>query len=86
MKPVTFLLFLASLAVMEYLMRKPHEKAANDSKAMEAVGDAAYDPMSAATTMPGLLALGRALDAHGRGDSPETEQAPQVRVPRVDGV
>jgi hypothetical protein len=86
MKQVTFLLFLASLAVMEYLLRKPHQKAADDTKGMDAVGGAAYDPMSAAATMPVLLALGRALDAHGRGDSPDTEQAPQVHVPRVDGV
>jgi hypothetical protein len=86
MKQVTFLLFLASLAVMEYLMRKPHEKAGADSKRMNAGGGAAHDPMSAATTMPGLLALGRALDAHGRGDSPDIEQAPRVHVPRVDGV
>lgn len=86
MKPVTFLLFLASLAVMEYLLRKPRKKTGDNPKDINRGGAAAYDPMSPAATMPGLLALGRALDAHGRGDSPDTEEAPRVHVPRVDGV
>ena len=86
MKPVTFLLFLASLAVMEYLLRKPRKKQDDNPKGINRGGAAAQDPLSAVTTMPGLFALGRALEEHGRGEFPGVQPAPQVHVPPVDGV
>jgi hypothetical protein len=84
MKLVTFVLFLASLAVMEYLLRKPSKKTNDDSKGMN--GGAAQNPLAAIPTMPGLFALGEALDAQGRGKVPGVEKAPQVYAPPVDGV
>lgn len=86
MKPVTFLLFLASLAVMEYMLRKPRKKQDDNPKGVNKGGAAAQGPLSAETTMPGLFALGRALEEHGRGKAPGVEPAPRVYVPPVDGV
>jgi hypothetical protein len=86
MEPVTFLLFLASLAVMEFLLRKPLKKPRDTPKDVDGRGAAAYDPMSAAITMPGLLALGQALEAQGRGGVPDVEQSPRVYAPPMDGV
>ncbi len=86
---MTFLLFLASLAVMEYLVRKPRKKPDDNPKAAASGVDATQDPASAATSMPGLLALGQALEAQGRGEVPgveQVEQVPQVHLPPVDGV
>jgi hypothetical protein len=83
---VTFLLFLASLAVMEYLVRKPRKKPDDNPKAAASKSDTTQDTVTAATSMPGLLALGRALEAQGRGKAPGVEQVPQVHVPPVDGV
>jgi hypothetical protein len=71
---------------MEYLLRKPHKKPDDNPKGVNRGGAAAEDPMSAATTMPGLLALGQALEAQGRGEIPSVERAPQVHAPPVDGV
>jgi hypothetical protein len=87
MKSVTFLLFLASLAVMEYLLRgKPHKKPDGNPKGVNRGGAAAYDPLSAEVTMPGLMALGQALEAQGRGEVPGVEEAPPLHAPPVDGV
>lgn len=77
---MTFLLFLASLAVMEYLVRKPRKKPGDSPKAGR------EHPMPVATSMPGLLALGQALEAQGRGKAPGVEQGPKVHAPPVDGV
>jgi len=82
---VTFLLFLASLAVMEYLLRKPRKKQDDNLRGINR-GGAAQDPLSALTTMPGLFALGRALEEYGRGEIPGVERAPRVGVPPADGV
>ncbi|MGO9231087.1 MAG: hypothetical protein ACLQKA_18005 [Bryobacteraceae bacterium] len=86
MKPVTFLLFLASLAVMEYLLSKPHKKPDDNPKGVNRGGATAQYPMSPTTTMPGLLALGQALETQGRGKTPGVEQVPPVHAPPVDGV
>jgi hypothetical protein len=86
LKPVTFLLFLASLAVMEYLLRRPHKKQDDNPKGVNRGGAAVEDPISEMTTMPGLFALGRALEKHGRGEIPGVEPAPRVHLPPVDGV
>jgi len=71
---------------MEYLLRKSQKKPDTNPKGINRGGAAAYDPMSPAITMPGLMALGQALDAEGRGEIPGVEQFPMVRVPPVDGV
>lgn len=86
MEPVTFLLFLASLAVMEYLLRKPLKKPGDTPQDVNDGGASAHDLMSATVTMPGLLALGQALEAQGRGGVPDVEQIPRVHAPPVDGV
>jgi hypothetical protein len=83
---MTFLLFLASLAVMEYLVRKPRKKPGDNPKSAASRSDTTQDPVSAATSMSGLLALGQALEAQGRGEVPGVEQVPQVHLPPVDGV
>ncbi|HEY1220597.1 MAG: hypothetical protein ABSE42_08430 [Bryobacteraceae bacterium] len=83
---MTFLLFLASLAVMEYLVRKPRKKPDGDPKTTDCSGAATQYPVSEVTSMPGLLALGQALDEQGRGQAPGVEQVPQVHTPPVDGV
>ena len=83
---MTFLLFLASLAVMEYLVRKPRRKPDDNPKAGAGKGVNTQSPMPVATSMPGLLALGQALEAQGRGEVPGVEQVPQVHGPPTDGV
>jgi hypothetical protein len=83
---VTFVLFLASLAVMEYLLRKPHKKENDSPKGVNRGSSTGQDPMLTVTTMPGLFALGEALEAQGRGRMPGNEPAPKVHVPPVDGV
>ncbi|MGA3260853.1 MAG: hypothetical protein ABSE35_18375 [Bryobacteraceae bacterium] len=82
---MTFLLFLASLAVMEYLVRKPRKKPDDNPKAADSTA-ITQDPTPVATSMPGLLALGQALEAQGRGEVPGVEQVPQVHGPPMDGV
>ena len=81
-----FLLFLASLAVMEYLVRKPRKKPDDSPKPAGSTGANTQNPASAATSMPGLLALGQALEAQGRGEVPGVERVPQVHGPPMDGV
>jgi len=83
---VTFLLFLASLALMEYLVRKPRKKPDDSPKATDSKGTTAQSPMAATTSTPGLLALGQALEAQGRGKTPDRQQLPQVHGPPVDRV
>lgn len=86
MNLVTFLLFLASLALMEYLVRKPRKKPDDNPKAADSRGVTAERPTPAAISTPGLLALGQALEAQGRGKAPDGEQAPHVHGPPADGV
>lgn len=83
---MTFLLFLASLAVMEYLVRKPRKKPDDNPKAAGGKGVNTQSPKRVATLTPGLLALGQALEAQGRGLVPGVEQVPQVHGPPTDGV
>ena len=80
---MTFLLFLASLAVIEFLVRKPRGKADEPAKVVGSGGDTSRAAPPQAIPMPGLTALGRALEAQGRGEVPGDERVP--RVPRVHG-
>jgi hypothetical protein len=84
---MTFLLFLISLAVLEYIVRRP-----------EAAPKAGWQPFakrraeggpadSAPALTPGLLALGQALDRCGRGQAPGSMAAtPEVPGPQADRV
>lgn len=83
---MTFLLFLASLAVMEYLVRKPRKKPDANTKTTARTDAGSRNPTPLATPMPGLLALGQALEAQGQGETPGTEKVPQVHGPPTDGV
>jgi len=83
---MTFLLFLASLAVMEYLLSRSAKKPEDRPQVPASGRDTTPEPASAATSMPGLLALGQALDAQGRVEDPTIEQVPEVHGPPMDGV
>lgn len=83
---MTFILFLASLALMEYLVRKPRKKRDDSLKAATGARAETGRPASVAASSAGLLALGQALEAHGRGKAPVLEQTPKVHRPPADGV
>ena len=86
MNRMTLLLFLASLAVMEFLVGKLRHRQDDRRKADETRGSTAGRLRQAETSTAGLLALGQALEAHGQGEAPEGEPAPQVHGPPADGV
>jgi hypothetical protein len=71
---MTLLLFLASLAVVHYIVsRQP----AVDGPGPE-LKPPAHAPERTTTELPGLLALEDALERHGRG------QAPQIVKPQSE--
>ena len=84
---MTFLVFLISLAVLEYIVRRP-----------EAAPKAGWQPLakrqaeakpadSAPALTPGLFALGQALDLCGRGQTPGTmATTAEVSGPEADRV
>jgi len=84
---MTLLLFLVSLAVLEYIVRRPAEtrKTGWQPLAKRQAEDRPVDSASALT--PGLLALGQALDQCGRGQSPgattKTSEVPSTEADRV---
>lgn len=84
---MTFLLFLISLAVLEFIMRRP-EAAPKAGWPPLAERLAAGSPADSAPTLtPGLFALGQALDRYGRGQAPGTMGAiPEVPGPQADRV
>jgi hypothetical protein len=79
-----FMLLLASVAVLEYITRRPvpepedTKKAANTTKAVHS----SAGPASPPDLLPdvGLLALGKALEDQGCGAPPETLPA-EHKVP-----
>jgi hypothetical protein len=84
---MTFLLFLISLAVLEYIVRRPEvaPKTGWQALAKQRAEDRPADTAPALT--PGLLALGQALDRYGRGQSPgTTAKTPEVPNPQADRV
>jgi hypothetical protein len=84
---MTFLLFLISLAVLEYIVRRPEEtpKTGWQPSAKRRAEDKPADSAPALT--PGLLALGQALDQCGRGQSPgTTAKTREVPNPQADRV
>jgi hypothetical protein len=84
---MTFLLFLISLAVLEYIVRRPRETPETAWQALgkRRVEDQPADLAPALT--PGLFALGQALDECGWGPSPgttaKTPEAPGTQADRV---
>ena len=84
---MTFLLFLISLAVLEYIVRRPEAapKTGWQPLAKQRAEDRPADSAPALT--PGLLALGQALDQRGRGQTPgTTAKTPEVPRPQADRV
>jgi hypothetical protein len=84
---MTFLLFLISLAVLEYIVRRPEEapKTGRQPLAKRRAEDRPADAAPALT--PGLLALCQALDRSGRGQTPgTTAKTPEVPSPQADRV
>ncbi len=82
---MTFLLFLGSLALLNYILGRGAE-AASSTGAPRVSGDAADSPPNEAAVSRGLLALGQALEAHGRGQQPharETGSAEPRETPRL---
>jgi hypothetical protein len=79
---MTFLLFLVSLAVLEYIVRRPKETPKTGWQALAKQRAADRPADSAPALTPGLLALGQALDQFGRGQSPTTAKTPEVPNPK----
>lgn len=82
---MTLLLFLASLGLMEYLVRKPSKKTDDPLKPADNSGAMSHSP-PVSTSAASLLALGEALEAQGRGEVPDFEQVPEVHGQPSDGV
>ncbi len=80
---MTFLLFLASLALLHYLLGRADEAAAGSGHSSEerVPAESPATPLEPVAT-PGLLALGRALDEHGRGRTPQAGEAREVQAGR----
>jgi hypothetical protein len=71
---MTFLLFLISLAALQQILRRSVPRRRGDSQpSVHPRADQAA-PAEVPAEMPGLLALGRALDQYGR--SPAARAAP----------
>jgi hypothetical protein len=78
---VTFLLFLASVAVLEYLLDSDRQKSGGAAESREIKHLVSYDQLvanEASTT--DLLSLGKALDAQKAGKVPESEPTPKEGI------
>jgi hypothetical protein len=77
---MTFLLFLASVAVLEYLVRDVRHKSGGLPEASEIRNVAAYEPVvSEATSTTDLLSLGKALDAQAAVKATDSEYVSKKR-------
>ena len=78
---MTFLFFLISLAVLEYIVRRPEEtpktgwQPLGEGRAEERPAD------SVSNLTPGLLALGQALDQRGWEPTPDPTKTPEEHFP-----
>lgn len=77
---MSFIFFLASVALMQYVLTRPDERPSETPKEHSV---AARDPDASVAT-PGLLALGAALDSYGRGRAPQPEPV-AVKGREVEG-
>jgi hypothetical protein len=83
---VTLLLLLVSIAVLEYVLRRPNPAPGWDKKTLEdrkaeSIGDT-HHQSSNPTLAPDLFHLGRAVEQFGRGPVPEpgaAKPAPKER-------
>lgn len=76
---MTFLLFLVSVAVLEYVLSRPERPPAEGTVSREKAAGA--EPVTA----QGLFSLGRAIEQYGRGTTPGVGgQVPEVRAPETD--
>jgi hypothetical protein len=84
---MTFLLFLISLAVLEFIVRRPEETPNTDWQPPVKPQVKDRSVHSAPSLATGLLALGQALDQCGRGKTPgTTAKTPEVSSPQTDRV
>ncbi len=74
---MTLLLFLGSLALLNYILGRGAE-AASSSGAPQVPGDGADASPDEAAVSRGLLALEQALEAHGRGQTPQARETGSV--------
>ena len=74
---MTFLLFLVSLAVLEYIVRRPETAPKTGWQPLAKLRAQDKPADSPPTLTPGLLALGQALDECGRGQSWRHNQDPE---------
>lgn len=83
---MTLLLLLASIAVLEYVLRRPDPARRLETRATEArdekIAGEGQTGNSAQTLAPALFQLGRAVEQYGRGPVPKP--APPKTVPQVD--
>jgi hypothetical protein len=84
---MTFLLFLISLAVLDYIVRRPEETSETGWQPL-ATRRVEHRPVDSAPALaPGLLALGQALDRYGLGQTAGTAvMTPEVPNPQADRV
>jgi hypothetical protein len=73
---VTFLLFLASVGVLEYLLRDVRQKSGGAPQSRATKDLAEYFANDASTA--GLLSLGRALDAQKNDTATDSEHLPKA--------
>ncbi len=78
---MTFLLFLASVAVLEYLLRDVRQNSGVIQKPHVINNIVSCEPsVSEETSTADLLSLGRVLDAQKTSTAPIAEHAPQATV------
>ena len=75
---MTLLVLLISIAVLEYVLRRPDSSPSQDTKTTEnrevIVPEASPRQSSNPTLAPDLLQLGRAVEQFGRGPVPQPGQ------------
>ena len=75
---MTFLLFLASVIVLEYLVGGNKIKDAHTKQVTGQV--TGEEPITNETSMADLLALGQALGTESRAKTLDSEQTPKAKV------
>jgi hypothetical protein len=70
------LVFLVSIAVLDFVLRRPMQPEAPDTKPAA--------PDATDVTTPGLFHLGEKLDQYGRGQIPTAPARPALEVPESD--
>ena len=87
MSKMTFMLFLISLAVLEFIVRRPGETSKTGWQPLARQQAKGTPADSVPTLATGLLALGQALDQCGRGETPgTTAKTPEVSNSQADRV